>query len=490
MRFTAAVRRIAHHEFRQMRRTGTLLVLAVAIGALLVAAAVTGITRRQLDDRQRDRFQAMVEVQWREQPDRHPHRVSHYGYLVFRPRAPLGFFDSGLESFTGTSLFLEAHRQNLPAFSDAAQDTGARRFGDLTMAQVLQLLVPLLVFALIGPSVARERESGTLSLLLSQGVSLPALLWGKLSGGLLAVGAVVVPGLVIATLWMTGFADLPSSDDLVTRALLLGGASILYVVVCAGIAVVVGAQHDTARGALVTLVGVWLVLWVLVPRALPGLATTWFPLPSRAAFEADVEQTVRTLGDSHNPDDPTFTGLRARTLAEHGVTRVEDLPFNYNGVVMTESERMTSTAYREHLDRVLAVHERHGQLVGLTGFLSPYVAMRTLSMALAGVDLPHAFAFDEQAEAYRYALIQRLNTLHTENVAYARDRYEGTGENGAPSRQRIASDHWHETPLFTFTPPGAGWALARQPLAPAALAAWLGLILAATPLVARLVPRS
>jgi ABC-2 type transport system permease protein len=239
------------------------------------------------------------------------------------------------------------------------------------------------------------------------------------------------------------------------------------------LAVLVSSWHRTTRGALVTLVTLWLALWVVVPRALPSLSTSLYPLPSRAAFEADVEREVRTLGDSHNPDDPTFAALRARTLAEHGTTRVEELPFNYNGLVMSESERMTAAAYREHTERLLATYRRQNRLVGVVGFVSPYVAIRNLSMALAGVDLSHAIEFEQQAEDYRFALVQHLNDLHTKEVAFARDRYTGAGENGAPTRQRISHEHWQSAPAAAFRAPAFHWAVGQQPLSVAALVWWI-----------------
>jgi ABC-2 type transport system permease protein len=204
---------IARHELRYAWRSGTLLTLGVVVTLLLIGAGVVGHARQIADRAQRGRFQAMVGEQWRAQPDRHPHRVSHYGYLVFRPRSPLGFFDSGLEGFTGTSIFLEAHRQNTANFSDVGQDSGTRRFGDLTMALVLQMIVPLLLFATAGVSVARERETGTLALILSQSASWGAFLLGKICGSFVIVACVVLPGVMLVAAWIgSGSLDLWALD--------------------------------------------------------------------------------------------------------------------------------------------------------------------------------------------------------------------------------------------------------------------------------------
>ncbi|SDA16318.1 DUF3526 domain-containing protein [Sphingomonas sp. NFR15] len=46
-------------------------------------------------------------------------------------------------------------------------------------------------------------------------------------------------------------------------------------------------------------------------------------------------------GDSHNPDDPFFKAFKERTLRQYGVTRVEALPVNHNGLLATEGEKRT-----------------------------------------------------------------------------------------------------------------------------------------------------
>jgi ABC-2 type transport system permease protein len=167
------------------------------------------------------------------------------------------------------------------------------------------------------------------------------------------------------------------------------------------------------------------------------------------------------LGDSHNPDDPMFARLRESTLQQYGVSRVEDLPFNYGGLVMAKGEESTTNAYRERMDGLRKVYRRQERMVEWAGALSPYVATRLLSMALAGADVSHQLEFERQAEDYRYRLIQSLNDLHQTKVAQVRDQYE-TVVNGAPTRMRIDAANFHDLPTFDYAVPDARWALTAQ----------------------------
>lgn len=456
-----AIALVARHEVIEAWRSWVIVTLGVAFTGLTVTAGIVAQAKYHADSAQRQRYQALVGTQFADQPDRHPHRVSHYGYLVFRPRAPLGFFDSGIESFVGTSLFLEAHRQNAANFSMAVQSGGSDRWHDLTPATVLQLFVPLFIFAVAGVSITREREGGTLPLLLCQGGSWASVVWGKLVGTLVLACAVLVPGVVLAWGWVAWRTDLAWTADVVSRAVALVLVHGVFLVVCSAVAVTVSAWHTTSRAALVTLVGFWFTLWIVVPRVLPALATALYAVPARAAFEAEVEARVMELGDSHNPDDPMFARLRAETLQRYGVARVEDLPFNYSGFVNQESEALTSDAYRVHVDRLNAVFRRQSALVAFAGVLSPYLAIRAASMALAGSDVAHHLEFERQAEAFRFDLVQALNGLHMREVVARQDRY-GAVVNGAPTRQRISSDLFETLPTFDVRPPTLAWAIGQQ----------------------------
>lgn len=465
-------------EVRLAWRSRATAALAIVLTLLSAAAAIVGHARFDAETAQRDRYQRLVGAQFDEQPDRHPHRVSHYGFLVFRPRAPLGFVDSGVESYAGTSIFLEAHRQNTANFSAAQQSGSGSRFGELTLAMVLHVLVPLFIFAVAGVSITREREAGTLTLLLCQGASWRTILTGKLAGALMVVGGVLAPGLLTSMVWLWSRSNAPWTTDLAARAASLVLAHAVFLTACAAIAVTVSAWHRTSRGALMTLLSLWVVLWVVVPRMLPAIGAALYPVPTRSQFDADVERGVRALGDSHNPNDPGFAAIKAQVLADHNVERIEELPFNYSAFVIQQGEQLTSDAYQTHMAALLDTFSRQSRLVDWASAISPYLGIRALSMALAGSDPAHIVEFERQAEAYRYSLIQSLNDLHMNAVALDKDTYTSVIE-GAPSRLRIDRALFHDLPQFDYRPPDVGWAMRQHAAATLASLGVIAIIAAA-----------
>lgn len=454
------ITRIATNEIRHSLRNRSLWIACVSIAALLLLSAIIAQQNQNKLNAQRNEYQQRVRSNWLEQPDRHPHRASHYGYLAFRPKAPLSFFDPGVDSYAGTSVFLEAHRQNTANFSEANHSGGMLRFGELSPALVLQLLVPLAIFFLGFAAITSERESGTLPMLLAQGVTWRELIIGKTLGVTLMALCVTAPGALLLLVWRLLAGNEVSADTLWRVLGLIAGYS-LYLLICAAFTVLVSAWQQTSRGALTSLILLWIVFCVVLPRGAQTLGAALAPAPAKAEFDARLENELAKEGDSHNPNDPHFATLRTETLKKYNVAEVKDLPFNYGAFVMLEAEKISSEIFRRHYGELLATFRQQNRVSEFVSILNPYLAMRSLSGALAGSNLAHFAEFQWQAESFRYEMVQKLNQLHMDEIKFENDR-----------AQRISRERWQDFPEFTFRAPTIGWAIRQQGLAVLSLLGW------------------
>ena len=203
------------------------------------------------------------------------------------------------------------------------------------------------------------------------------------------------------------------------------------------------------------------------------------PLPTRLETDIAIQRDLHRIGDSHNPDDPHFTAFKAKVLARYGVTRVEDLPVNYRGLLAIEGERLTADLFETYAARQFALEREQGAITTSFGLLSPAIALRSLSMALSGTDLEGHRRFLQQAEAYRYAIVQQLNRLQAEAVTYTDDGHRNSDPEAA-RRVRIDPRHWHEVPDFAYR--GANAAERMSAAVPGAALLLLWLIVAAASL--------
>lgn len=454
------------HEWLRARRQRTVRLSALLLGALLVTGFALEAARYHGERRAQAALQAQVDAEWRNQPDRHPHRASHFGTYAFRPPAPLGFFDPGIEIHSGTLTFLEPHQRNLPAFSGAAESSELLRFGRPSVAFALQVLVPLLLFCMTFSSVAGEREAGTWLLSLSQGASARSLLIGKALGALAAVGVWLLPvvggGFIAA--FAFGLAEL--SWDTLGRSVLLAGAYLMYLGACALLGVWLSSLHRRPQTALLSALALWSGVWIILPQVAAALAADTLPAPSRAELESSIARAVRSHGDSHDPNNAHFAGLRTAMLARHGVESIEQLPVNYAGIVMAEAERISSEAFNAVHGGVAAAHAAQNARALELGLFTPLLALRAFSMAMAGTDSHHIARFDADVEAYRYRFIQQLNELHATKIHWANDK-----------AQRVSRAEWSHFDGFKPQPPSVGWALGRVVTPLTALGIWVCLAL-------------
>ncbi|WP_126174282.1 ABC transporter permease [Altericroceibacterium xinjiangense] len=454
---SGATVRIAREEWRWLARSRVALVAGVLLLLLIITATFTSVQKHEAIDEARARYQSEQIEQFYNQPDRHPHRMVHYGQYVFRPLAPLAFFDTGVDAYTGNMVFLEGHRQNSANFAEARQSSLMLRFGQLTPAFVLQTLAPLLIIFLAFRALAGERERGTLRLMLAQGISARQIVSGKLIAHAAVAGAIVLPALLALTI-------MSASSGASAQALLIILGYCAYLIVWTLMALVLSALVPRARDALLALVALWMVTVVLLPRGLPELVAASQTLPTRIETEVAIGRDLKAIGDSHDPDDPYFNDFKMEVLARYGVSDVQDLPVQYAGLVAMEGERLTSDLFNRYAADANAREDRQNALVRTFGLASPLIAVRQLSMTLAGTDLDNHQDFLSQVESYRYSFVQHLNRMQAEQIPAV-----NPGED-----PRIDASNWLEVPGFAYVAPNPlAYAGGRIAQSFGILAAWL-----------------
>lgn len=453
------ITKIAKKEFIEMWRDGRFRVAAAIVFGLLLVALFVGAKHYRDVSTQREAAQRETREQWLRQPPKNPHTAAHYGIYAFKPVLLPSLVDNGIDPFTGVAAFLEAHKQNDFKFRPAQDATIAQRFGELTAANVLQLLVPLLIILLCFAAFAGERESGTLRQVLSLGVKPRDLAWGKASGIALGLGALLVPATIIGVVALA----LASADSLAAnlpRLILMTLSYLLYFAVFVCLALTVSAFAKTSRSALIILLGFWIFNCLVMPRIAADIVKRVAPTPSTYGFAKEVQNDFEKGVDGHNPADKRTQELKAKVLEQYGVSRTEDLPVSFAGIALTEGETYSSEINAKHIERVWGTFERQNLFRQMLGVFAPLLPARSLSMSFAGTDFAQQRDFAAAAERYRLEFVQLLNKDMVENA-------------GKKDYQYIAStDLWKKIPDFSYSAPSAGQILSRQLLSIAILLAW------------------
>lgn len=402
----AITRLDAMNWWRDRRLAGLLITVTIAL-VMVTAWSTFG------DAGQHDAQHAASEAardQWLGQGDANPHGMAHFGDFAFRPAGPMARLDQGLQARLGKVLFLEGHRQGVPMHTDATRAGSVARFARLDAAFLLQTIVPLLLIFLGATNLASDRESGRLKLTLVQGTS---------AHGVLVEHFISLLGVALAMLLMVVATSLLTSTLLATNeplapgrlALFMLAHTLYFTIIAAGITAAT-AWLSSARAALLLLLAAWVIATALLPRATAGLAGALYPLPSQDAFQATMSAAREAGPDGHNPQDAELERLRQEMLETHGVETVEELPLNFDGIAMQVDEEFGNQVWDEHFGALREIMSNQVAFGSGLALLNPFQAIDGLSMALAGTDLAHDLAFQQQAEQHRRALVEALNREH------------------------------------------------------------------------------
>lgn len=453
---------IAAKEIRALLRDGRLWGLGTLLALLLLAVLASAAHQRQGAEQERRDVETAARQQWDHQGDRNPHRAAHFGLYAFKPRSALSSVDPGIDAQAGQALWLEPHKRNMPMFAPAADAAPSLGLGDFTPAFVLLALVPLLIAVLGHGSVTQERELGTLRMLQACGLRGSALLLGKwlgLSAGLMLV---LAPAL-LAGGWLLGAEQDARQAGLLLLALLV------YYALWAAVTVLVSALCRMSRAALLVLLALWLGAVFIVPRLAASAVAQSAPLPTGEQFWSRIERDIQQGLPGDGSAAQRMQAFDARLLAQHGVARLEDLPFGANARRRLFRDAYATRVHALHFDQLWHAQLAQQRRLRWASAITPYPAMRAISSSLAGTDLVHRQYFEEAAEQYRQQytiLMDEWDMNATRGVTSFESRYGGNAQ-------------WQSMPPWRYAAPGAAFALRSSRADWALLSGWLVLALGA-----------
>lgn len=441
-------------------RARLLVSLGIAVLLLLAVAFATGYQNYAQQRDQIERAQHEKNEQWLAQGDKHPHIAAHYGTFVFKPKTMLSFFDFGLDAYTGTSIYLEAHYQHEFMFRPAQDYSSMIRFGEFSPALVLQVLFPLLIIFMCFAAFTSEKENGTLRLLISQGLSVSSLVWGKIIAYTILIFLELIPLCIAAVIYISVLPGQEWSTDMAGRMSLVFFAYFMYLVLYVGISVVVSYYSSTSRNSLLTLLIVWLAFTVVMPKAAANFGDSLYKLPATKEFREAISRDI-VEGMEGISREERMANLEREYLLRYGVDSVEKLSFNFEAVSMQRNEDYANESYDVHWNKMNAIITKQNQIGRYLSFVNPYLAIQNISMSLSGTDVNTAVDFQRHVEAYRRNLIRKMNHDMEVNSKFG-EFYE----------YKAGIDLWREIKNFTYQIPGIHVAMTDSFIEIIALCGW------------------
>ncbi len=439
---------VARKEWTELARDSRWRALIAVTLAMMVVSLALGLLHLGRLEREHQAATTGDRWVWTAQGPKNPHSAAHFGQYAFKPVGPLAVADPGTDEFAGSSVYLEAHRQNEAQFRSARDGTLGSRMGRLSLAFVLQAVLPLMAILLGFAAFAGERDAGTLALQLSLGVRPADLLLGKA----LASGAVILGLLLLATVGVgAGLAVRgPRAVEAGEVARLLGAFAgyAIYLVGFLALSFAVSARASSPRAALVALLGFWIVNVFVAPRVAIDVVRRVEPLPTAQEFRSAIAES-RKAQFGHDESHPAFLAFRERVLKHYGVSRVADLPVSFRGLTLREDDEVGYRTFDEHYGRLNERLRTQDRLRAAAGVVFPSLALQPISMAMAGTDNLHHDDFIRAAERHR----RRIQTAASQDLI-------DNARNDDPN-YKAAPELWERVPSFHYERPSA-WSAWRS----------------------------
>jgi ABC-2 type transport system permease protein len=442
---------VARREILLQIRDGRLLMAAGALIVSLLSASFAGWTQYHRAAEERAHFVQEARDQWLNQGERHPHRAAHFGVYVTKPELSLALFEPGLRPFAGQTLWLEAHDRpafaNIPSEDDLSLGTG---LGVASGAAILQILGALLALSLGALGAVRERESGVLRQILSQGIKPERWLAGKFAG---LAGVIGIPLIVVTLFVVAGSAvSAPAEQriDVILRAVALMGAHAVLLGACLAIGLAISAVANSSRTALMAALAFWVGAFILAPRAAATLVERFAPAPTLEAYLRAKGNAFNEGFDARGGYAKQLEALESKTLKDYGVEHLAELPTGFSGLRMKHLDSWSTEVDDREYARLLATYAGQAAIRLSVSLVTPFIATRSVSQGMAGMDWPHHRHFLEEAEAYRRGFGEQMNTLLEKGVQGERWEMDGTNAD------------WASVAPFGYDIPKIDWAIRQQ----------------------------
>lgn len=435
---------IARKEITEYRRDGRILALLSLTAALLLIALVTGWATQTERQRQARQLQRDDQATFLKQGDKPTHSAAHFGRMAYKPVPALAAFDPGASPYLGQVIWLEAHRQGPAMFRPAEDALELRRLSDLSVAGILTLLLPLVIFLLAHGLIVGEREHDTWRHALGSGAAYDQLFFGKLT----AVSTVGIGTALAAVVTSVAMAIASSPGELVSDAILRGiglaGLYVLYGLMLCSIALAVSARARSSVSALLILLSVWAMGAVIAPRVAADVADRLYPTPDSASFWTQTTDAIRSSKPKRDSEEyrAIERDVLGRALGRSMTAEeISTLSLNRQGLGLEIGEIVAARAFDAAYDRLHETYEAQRRVRQWFALLVPPISLQHVSSALAGTDVEAHRDFTRAAEQQRRLVIRLLN----EDLMLR-------GAQAGPAHLS-SRELWEKIPNFTYRPP-------------------------------------
>lgn len=409
------IKSIIEKEWLEYKQDSRLRWMVGFIYLLFIAALITGIRHYTSVSETSKSAQKASYEQWLKQGKKNPHSAAHYGFYAYKPLSPMAIIDKGMESYLGQAVWLEAHNQNEVKEREATDGGSIVRFGNLSISFIFIFLVPLAIILQGFNLYIKEREWGTLPLLLSAATSVAQLFRGKALALYRVVLLVFLPMLLVSAISVLCAAGVGNSLHVLPSLMLLSIFLLLYYAIWVLLSLYISSLARHSSVSLVVLLAFWVFGTFLLPRMGSILSKSIYPTPSSFAFSNNVRQDNELGIDRKTPAAQRQRLFEDSLMRTYKVEKLSELPLNIRGLNLKRGEEYGYLVFEKNYGGLEKIYQNQDQVVNWLNLLSPAQSMRSISAGFSGTDINKHIHFASLAEDHRRLIASVMNDDIAEN---------------------------------------------------------------------------
>ena len=312
--------------------------------------------------------------------------LAHYAAKPSTALAPLAIGQSDLEP---AYYRVTAHAAHTFLSDTEIANPLNLAVGSFDVAFVMIFILPIFIVALTFDLLSREKEQGTLGLVLAHGISVGAYVAAKVTAraSLITILIVLVN---LAALLAIG-ADLGDGRVLL-EAVLWIAVCIVYGLVWFALALLINTQNWPSVTNGVVLANLWLVFVVVLPAFINVAATLIYPPPSRVQLTTELRQASKEVAEE-------AAEAREQYYFDHPDLSGGATPDAFYFQVLA-TEAAIDAAIEPTLEAFATQSARQDLMIGRLQYFSPAILAQQTLAGIAGTAKRWFVDFDQQVAGF------------------------------------------------------------------------------------------
>ena len=191
------------------------------------------------------------------------------------------------------------------------QDTSRKNdslpnFTELDWTFIIGLVLSFMAILFTYDAISGERETGTLSLLMSNSVSRATVLLGKFIGAFLTILIPLFIGILLNLMIVNASRLVSLNGDEWARVGIIFVASAIYISIFLWLGLFISSHFSNSSSSLLTLLLIWIVFVVLIPNTMGVLASGFKQVSSRSEMSRITKAKEEEIDNRHKAGNKLY----------------------------------------------------------------------------------------------------------------------------------------------------------------------------------------